>query len=406
MEPGQSIALSSAKSNHFERYFQYAEAIISAFKGTQPFHLYLKNYFSSNKKHGSRDRKIITSLCYNYFRVIGGVSSEKKFKETFLLAYFLCETIPSPILNFYKPEWDASIQLPINEKLEIARADFDLNKVFHLGSELTHEIDFQKFCISFLKQSKLFIRIRPGFKASVIDKIKKANLIFEEINGNCLAFKNNEKVNSIINIDGEAVVQDINSQKIFNLLSPAINALNEEKIIWDCCAGAGGKSILAFDLFKKVNITVSDKRKNILENLEKRFAKVGITNYDSVLADLEKPFPDSDKSFDIIIADVPCTGSGTWARTPEQLAFFNRKEINKYVSLQRNIIKNAIPQLKENGYLLYITCSVFKKENEENVSFIEQNFPLKLVKISYLKGYEIQADTLFAALFECSSHLN
>ncbi len=402
MATGQSVTLSSAKSNHFERYFQYAEAIISAFKGNQPFHLYLKNYFSSNKKHGSRDRKIITSLCYNYFRVIGGVSNEKNFKETFLLAYFLCETASSPILNFYKPDWDVLIHLPIKEKLEIARADFDIDKVFHFGSEVSHEIDFQKFSLSFLNQPKLFIRIRPGFKASVIDKIKKADLTFEEINGNCLAFRNNEKVDSVLDIDKEAVVQDINSQKTFNLLLPAIKVLNEEKAIWDCCAGAGGKSILAFDLFKKVNITVSDKRKSILENLEKRFAKVGITNYVSVLADLEQPFPDSDRSFDVIIADVPCTGSGTWARTPEQLAFFKRKEISKYVSLQRNIIKNAIPQLKKNGYFLYITCSVFKKENEENVSFIEQNLPLKLVKMSYLKGYEIQADTLFGALFECS----
>ncbi|MDQ6904312.1 MAG: Fmu (Sun) domain-containing protein, partial [Bacteroidota bacterium] len=99
---------------------------------------------------------------------------------------------------------------------------------------------------------------------------------------------------------------------------------------------------------------------------------------------------------------VPCTGSGTWARTPEQLSFFHKKEIDKYVLLQRNIIKNAVPQLKKNAHLLYITCSVFKKENEENVSFIEKNLRLKLVKMNYLKGYKMQADTLFAALFEYS----
>jgi len=327
MATGETVTPSIAKSNHFERYFQYAEAIISAYKGNQPFHLYLKNYFSSNKKHGSRDRKIITSLCYNYFRVVAGVSSENNFKEIFLLANFLCETISSPILYFYKSEWDASIQLPIKEKLEIGREEFDINKLFPFEQELSDEIDFQKFCLSFLNQPKLFIKIRPGFKVSIIDKIKKANLTFEEINGNCLAFRNNEKVNSIIEIDKEAVVQDINSQKTFNLLSPVTKALNEEITIWDCCAGAGGKSILAFDLF-------------------------------------------------------------------------NKKEIDKYVALQRNIIKNAIPQLKKNGHLLYITCSGFKKENEENVSFIEQNLPLKLVKMSYLKGYEIQADTLFVALFK------
>ncbi len=56
--------------------------------------------------------------------------------------------------------------------------------------------------------------------------------------------------------------------------------------------------------------------------------------------------------------------------------------------------------LKENGFLLYITCSVFKRENEENVSFIQQQIDLQLIKAEYLKGYEMQADTLFVALFK------
>lgn len=101
----------------------------------------------------------------------------------------------------------------------------------------------------------------------------------------------------------------------------------------------------------------------------------------------------------LIIADVPCSGSGTWARTPEQLTYFSEKRIAKYASLQKKIVKNAIVKLKAGGYFLYITCSVFKMENEENVDFIHEQLHLKLVESRYLKGYEIQADTLFAALF-------
>jgi 16S rRNA (cytosine967-C5)-methyltransferase len=55
--------------------------------------------------------------------------------------------------------------------------------------------------------------------------------------------------------------------------------------------------------------------------------------------------------------------------------------------------------LKSGGYFLYITCSVFQKENEEIVEFIESNCPLKLVSLRYLDGYNQKADTLFAALF-------
>ncbi len=55
--------------------------------------------------------------------------------------------------------------------------------------------------------------------------------------------------------------------------------------------------------------------------------------------------------------------------------------------------------LKPGGKLLYITCSVFRKENEEIVKYTEEKFNLKLQKMELLKGYQIQSDTMFAALF-------
>jgi 16S rRNA (cytosine967-C5)-methyltransferase len=202
----------------------------------------------------------------------------------------------------------------------------------------------------------------------------------------------------VIAIDEEAVVQDLNSQKTLDLLRPLPTKSNAELSIWDCCSGSGGKSILAFDLFKKVRLTVSDKRKEILENLKLRFAKAGIKDNKLIEADLEKLPVRLTESFDIIIADVPCTGSGTWARTPERLLFFKENEIEEYALLQRRIINNVLPYLKNNGYLLYITCSVFKKENEENVEFLREKYKLNLIKSEYLKGFEMQADNLFVAL--------
>jgi 16S rRNA (cytosine967-C5)-methyltransferase len=103
--------------------------------------------------------------------------------------------------------------------------------------------------------------------------------------------------------------------------------------------------------------------------------------------------------FDLVICDAPCTGSGTWSRTPEQLFFFTANKIDKYAALQRKIVSNAIPFLKAGGYFLYITCSVFKKENEEVAGFIKSEFHLQLVKMELLKGYNKKADTMFVALF-------
>lgn len=390
----------ATNNNHFQRYLQYSVSILSSYKGQEPFHLFLKKYFSANKKHGSKDRKLITALCYNYFRLGFGVSISAKQDEKILLSVFLCEKKPSLFLEFFKPGWNASVSLPLSDKLKVVNKEFTEEKIFPFSDELSNEINFHQFNLSFLIQPKLFIRIRPGFREIVINKIKQAGFLFEELNENCIAFSNNEKVSNTIEIDKEAVVQDYNSQKTLDFLKPIIE---NEKIaisIWDCCAGSGGKSILAFDIFENINLIISDKRKSILENLKLRFGKAGITNYKLVNIDLEKSSLDISESFNIIIADVPCSGSGTWARTPEQLHFFKKDEIKKYASLQRKIVENALPHLKSNGLLLYITCSVFKKENEENVAFFQEKYKLNLLKVAYLKGYEMQADTLFVALFK------
>jgi len=393
---------SSISEKHFNRYLHYAASVIDSYKGNESFHFHLKKYFSINKKHGSRDRKLITSLCYDYFRLGLGVSKQTGFREKFLLSSFLCETNSLFLPEFFKPERPAAIPLRLNEKLTIAEKEFDAAKIFPFPEELSNEINCQQFNLSFLIQPKLFIRVRPGFSDIVINKIKNAGFLFEELAGSCLAFANNEKVSSIIDVDKEAVVQDYNSQRTLNIVKQEIKNRGSAISVWDCCAGSGGKSILSFDIFANINLTVSDNRKNILESLRLRFGRAGIMNYKLVLADLQLSSASGflAEPFDLIIADVPCTGSGTWSRTPEQLTFFRKKNIDTYVALQRKIIENAVLHLGAHGFFLYVTCSVFKKENEENVAFIQQKFQLNLLAMEYLKGYEIQADTLFVALFK------
>ncbi len=389
--------------NRFNRYFQYAGFIISAYKGNEPFHQFLKRYFSENKKHGSRDRKVISSLCYNYLRLGNAVSLQTGLQEKFILSTFLFETKISLLLEVFKSEWNALIQRSLFQKIEAVSGEFNVNNIFPFNDELSNEIDIHNFNASFLLQPKLFLRIRPGFKETVYKKLKNANFFFLELSDHSLAFSDNQKITDLIIKDKEAVVQDYSSQQTLDFLKPLIGDFHDTISVWDCCAGSGGKSILAFDTLKNIKLTVSDSRKKILENCKLRFSAAGIKNYTLVLADLQKPFPAhsiTQNYFDIIIADIPCTGSGTWSRTPEQLTFTDKKDIEKYAALQKKIIENAIIHLTENGYFLYITCSVFRKENEDNVKFTQQNFNLKLLGSKYIKGYQVQADTMFVALYQ------
>jgi 16S rRNA (cytosine967-C5)-methyltransferase len=158
---------------------------------------------------------------------------------------------------------------------------------------------------------------------------------------------------------------------------------------------------MTFDIGPKLKLTVSDTRESILANLKKRFSNAGIKDYKSLIVDLSQNKSEiKNLKSEIIIADVPCSGSGTWSRTPEQLYFFQERKIEDYSNLQKKIVSNAIAQLQPGGSFVYITCSVFKKENEEVAMYIKENFHLRLKQMEVLKGYDKKADSMFVALFE------
>jgi len=169
--------------------------------------------------------------------------------------------------------------------------------------------------------------------------------------------------------------------------------------VWDACAASGGKSILMYDFMDNIKIHVTDVRDTILHNCEKRLQEAGIRPASVQVVDLTYPF-DIKKQFDFVFADVPCSGSGTWGRTPEQLNYFKEPQLDKYIKLQAQIVQNLIPAIKVNGHLLFVTCSVYEKENEQNVAAILATGKFKLVKEQYFEGYKQQADTLFGALLQ------
>jgi 16S rRNA (cytosine967-C5)-methyltransferase len=294
------------------------------------------------------------------------------------------------------------IESSIEKKVELLNRVVDASSIFPFTNELSEGIDADEFAFSHLQQPDLFLRIRPGRKETVLHQLKAAGISFQLIDNNTVALPNATKIEELIMLNKDAVVQDYSSQRVGEfLLNLKPQTLNLKPSVWDCCAASGGKSIMAKDILGEIDLTVSDVRESILINLKKRFAEASIKNYSSKVIDLaHSPFTIHHSPFDLIIADVPCSGSGTWGRTPEQLSFFQSSSIETYSALQKKIIANTVGQLKPNGYFLYITCSVFKKENEDNVEWIQEELKLQLVKQEVIKGYAAKADTMFAALLK------
>ncbi|HRI22477.1 MAG TPA: Fmu (Sun) domain-containing protein [Panacibacter sp.] len=277
---------------------------------------------------------------------------------------------------------------------------FKVIDIFPFENELSETIDATVFAQSYLIQPSLFLRIRPGKKKTVTDKLLMHHIVYEEIAQDCFAITNTTKIDTIIELNKEAVIQDYSSQRIKEFLDPQIINYKSAMKVWDCCAASGGKSILVIDMPGKTDLTVSDIRPAILNNLKKRFKEAGIKKFNSFISDVTiKSYNIPYSPFDLIICDAPCSGSGTWGRTPEQLAYITTEKILEYAALQKKIIAGTIIHLNTEGYFLYITCSVFKKENEDAVKFICDNYNMKIIKQELLKGYNKKADTMFAALF-------
>ncbi len=387
--------------SRYHSYISSAVAILESYTGEEPFVHFARKKFAANKKYGSRDRKTIASICYSYFRT-SHLFANDPLQGRILKGIFLCETESNSLLADLKPEWNEKINLSAEDKLALLSAG--ILELFPFAGELTGTIDKQSFSKSFLSQPLLYIRVRPGKTGRVKTILDTANIAYQERGEDCLALPNATGLDKLLRLNKDVVVQDLNSQKVFEWLTVE-NGENKEESkrteAWDCCAASGGKSLLLYDRLKgNIKLTVSDIRGSILANLKTRLQEAGVPIYKSFIADLTQTIQADNDTFDIIVCDAPCTGSGTWSRTPEQLAYFNIASIATYAEKQKKIAENAATLLNKTGFFFYITCSVFKKENEEVAAFLEKQGGLELLNMQYLEGYQVKADTMFVAVFK------
>ena len=393
--------------SRFHSYLNTSVKLIDQYKGEQPFAIFIKNFFSTEKKYGSKDRKQIAALCYNYFR-LGFAMKKFSVEDRVTMATFLCEQAPSDFLSKIDAALNQQINLPIDKKLEIVKEKFSALDIFPFEEFLSDAINAEKYSLSMFAQPFLFLRVRPQSKLTTLKKLEKAKLDHQLLNGNCIQLPPATNAEDFFIIDKEVVIQDYSSQQVLNYLRINETTIFGEEIKqtplsgWDCCAASGGKSILLHDALKrKIDLTISDIRLAIVMNLHQRFKKANIKEYKYFIADIgNNNFKPPATNYQLIICDAPCTGSGTWGRTPEQLCFFKSEAIKEYSDLQKRIVTNVIPHLKNEGIFVYITCSVFKAENEAIANFIKESFDLELLHQEFFKGFDKRADTMFVSIFK------
>ena len=202
--------------------------------------------------------------------------------------------------------------------------------------------------------------------------------------------------------EGFVEVQDLASQQI----AAAINAKSGDKV-WDCCAGAGGKTVAIASRMKNKGVVVAtDLHGYKLEELKRRTKRAEIFNVRAFEWAGDEPLRlpkeiAQQQGFDWVLVDAPCSSAGTWRRNQDARWRFNERDTAELISLQQKILTNAAPAVRKDGYLVYATCSWQVSENEAQVKwFLEKHSDFTLQSQTLLGAPLQDSDTMFVAVLQ------
>ncbi len=190
-------------------------------------------------------------------------------------------------------------------------------------------------------------------------------------------------------------VQDISSQKAAALLCPQ----KGERVL-DMCAAPGGKTFTIAELLENDGEVVScdmyDHRVGLIAEGAKR---LGLSIVKPTVADATVYNSDLGL-FDAILCDVPCSGLGIIRRKPD-IKYKKTEDFSALQSIQSKILKNAVNYLKQDGRIVYSTCTLRKEENEEIVNnFLSSHPDFKLQYIHTYLPHKDGTDGFFTALLK------
>lgn len=142
--------------------------------------------------------------------------------------------------------------------------------------------------------------------------------------------------------------------------------------LWDACAAPGGKTLAAL-AYPDLKVFASDIHPKRLERLKDNLKRAQPKEWPELFChDATQP---TDALYDAILLDAPCSGSGVFSKHPERKWLLTPTELEDLEQRQRTLLKQTWQQLKAGGRLLYMTCSVFPSENEEQIEAFLKETP-------------------------------
>lgn len=389
-----------------------AAELLRNYKGKEPLSLYLKQEFRKRPQFGSGDRRLMRELCISALKTGRGMKTPET-EAAILVGFFLNNHIWHPAVEWLANElqhadWIPLVDASFSDKLNAVKPLWEPDFFFPFPELVGDGMDLHRFAEYFFQKPLTWIRVKPKGLESLEQFLQSSSLKPIRHPEYIYAFGLPPGTDTDAwpaSIKASVEIQDLSSQLTLQHLE-----LSTGMKVWDCCAASGGKTLLLNATYSGLELYVSDIRKQILQQLEERFAPVGLGNVLRAQVDLAKPVAEiifenkrerkavKKEWFDIIVADVPCSGSGTWRRNPERLQQIQEDELQHYLLIQRQVPVHAAKFLKKGGILVYLTCSRYQKENEAQVAYLLEQGSFTLLEQGYINSMDRGGDVMFRAV--------
>ncbi len=380
----------------------------------------IRQYFSSRRYAGSKDRRVVTTLLYSIIRKWGFLSDITDGDARRMVIAELVFDGDDPA-QYFTGEKHAPESLNDEEINFIAKINPETDEHHRLNYPKWLENDLKdRFGDKFMQEMNALNERAP----LTLRIVRDAKKIFSYLDQISISYKKGIHANSAIIIDEQQQIRDwpiyrnglVEIQDEAAQLAVKFVELKPGQQVMDLCAGAGGKALAAAGYMKnKGQIYAFDVVESRLNEFKKRAKRSRYHIFQSfVLTDKNRAakLSEFEGKMDRVILDVPCSGTGTWRRNPENRWRLNDDKLKAYIALQKSLLEEGWNALKPGGRLAYMTCSVLERENEGQVSeFLKTHsdaiiIPIRKHGIEKLEGtlqlspFSRGTDGFFVAILE------
>ncbi|EDM42912.1 putative sun protein [unidentified eubacterium SCB49] len=361
---------------HRNLVFATIDSLVLIFNEGKQADKVLKNTLKRDKRWGARDRGFIAETTYDIVRWKRLYAEIADVNEPFDRGnLFRMFTVWATLRGIKIPDWPQFEDTPTRR----IKGRFDeFSKIRKIRESIPDWLDevgvnelgkkWDKELASLNQLAPVVLRVNT-LKAKVIDvKNQLSDLDIETISvkgvPNALVLKERANVFTTDAFkNGWFEVQDANSQKVALMLDPKPG----QRIV-DACAGAGGKSLHISEMMENKGQLISmDIYESKLKELKRRAKRNGAHNIETRVIDSTKVIKKLHSSADKVLIDAPCSGLGVLKRNPDTKWKMQPDFLDRIRTLQKELLRDYSKMVKEDGELLYATCSILPSENEQQV---------------------------------------